>query len=42
MAARRVECSAGTLVSVRSVWKRITHVLGFGNAEVMDAFSEHF
>lgn len=40
--AKRVECSAGTLVAVRSVWKRITHVLGFSNAEVIDAFSEHF
>ena len=37
-----VECSAGTLVAVRSVWERITHVLGFNNAEVIDAFSEHF
>ena len=37
-----IECSAGTLVAVRSVWKRITHVLGFSSAEVIDAFSEHF
>ena len=36
-----IECSAGTLVAVRSVWKRITHVLGFSSAEVIDAFSEH-
>ena len=38
---RECRVLSGTLVAVRSVWKRITHVLGFSSAEVIDAFSEH-